>query len=186
MSEKTQMAIFTYDIPRNNSSAYGRVRRKTRNFSVMLNWSAYLIPLSMRDVLKQVLDEEKQKTPGLVYHIAKFDDAEEENLKNMVRLSLIRLMTESKKSLLKAIAEVRSEEETLDHGHKAVGKAKKALKEAQTLTTVFMMTNELGHALAAFQEVITAKSLVLDELRNQARANAEAQEETVTANAEAS
>lgn len=170
-----QYAIFTYDVPRNSTSAYGRLRRKTRGSSVMLNWSAYLIPLSMRDSIKQVLEEEKQKTPGLIYHIAKFDDAEEENLKNMVRHSLSELLNKSKETLFNAIEEVRGEEETLDHGHKAVGKAKKCLREAQTLATVFMMTNELAHALASFESIITAKSSLLDELKNQARTEAQAE-----------
>jgi hypothetical protein len=171
---KMDMAIFTYDIPRNNASAYGRVRRKTRGFSTMLNWSAYLIPLSMRDAVKEILEEEKKKTPGVVYHIAKFDSSEEENLKKMVRHSLSELLNKSKEALLNAIEEVRGEEETLDHGHKAVGKAKKCLREAQTLATVFMMTNDMAHALASYENIITAKSNLLDELKNQARSEAQA------------
>lgn len=181
-----EYGLLTYDVPVGERHLYNKLRRKVRKVSIMLNWSAYLIPWGMRDTILQIMKDLQGPSHIIQSGLYKFDASEEKHLTAMAERGLREILSRTHQTLMtrlskaeKEFAEIsgkiaeamktnsnddnlrRTKEVATEQFEvsvkKALNAAEKALKEAAGLATLFALSDVMEFAIEGQLKLIEEK-----------------------------
>jgi hypothetical protein len=109
-----EYGLLSYDVPVSERPLYNKLRKRIKSVCLPLNWSAYLIPWSMRDSVKAILAEISSQKPNVIEsNVIKFDSSEEKELEAAAQRSLNRLMENTHKQVMKKLQESEKDHEDM-------------------------------------------------------------------------
>ena len=160
------VGIVSYDVPMHRKSVYSKIRSPIRGYTMMLSWSCYLFPWGHKDVLEKAItranfDKDGNALPQkdrVRYSIAKFDGSDPQALQDMITQSYDNMLANIKESFRKSLEKADERGAEDDAKNDILKRARRHLKEMESLALIFALTDNYSIALAAFSNQIQAQS----------------------------
>lgn len=189
---KIEYGIVNYDVPERSRRAYSKVSKIMRQTSIMQSWSCYLVPWGLSGEIQDAITEVNEHLaqndlPTITFSILPFDSSANEQLLAQAERGLHNIVSQTKETLMKNLKEIR---EKFERDEDAIGymkgfkaerkKAMKKLEDAQKVSTVFLLTDNMQAAFITLNKVIEAATALPAELTGETTEE-ESEEETETA-----
>lgn len=174
-----ELGIINYDVPIHRKNVYSRITKPLRPFSMMLSWSVYLFQWGHKDAIKAIMEsintDKDSKQPVSLkdkvrYNISKFDSSDQQALDEMVKYAYTNMLKTMKEGFVKSLEKANLNGIDSESCSIAIKRARKHLREMESLALVFSLTNCYAYALAAFENQINAEAITLAAAENQANA----------------
>lgn len=164
---KIHYGIWTYDVPLSRKNLYNRLRNKTKKFAVPLTMSAYLIPYEVKETVDTVVEEANTDPTGaprpakdqVKSVILKFDDSEQSKLQSIAADGIRKIITNAKQLLSRRLQKAQNDMDLYEkQGKQALSRAKAQLRQAEQLSVIFALADDLQSGLEAFSVLLEQKT----------------------------